>query len=161
MRHAKLSIFILTIITLLTLPTVVTAGRAGSTTYDALISTRRLERGHVITRSDIMLVTTRKNDPRAVSDMTEVVGKRLKRTLGANTTIKRDYLLDALINGNKRVSRGDEVVIIVEMYGLRVTADGRLRESAKVGEMVETENLSSGKIITGMLINANTVVVNF
>lgn len=142
------------------LPTSVSAQREAGAYYDVVVSTRTLERGHIISRGDVELISANKNDPRAVAELDTVIGMALKRTIGRNTAIKRDYLVGAS-SKVRGLSRGGVVVIIVERDGLRVSAEGRLRENAKIGDIVRIENLSSGKIVFGRLIDENTAVVNF
>ena len=157
MRYAK--VFILTfIIALFTLPAM--AQRAATSYYDVVVSTRTLEKGHIIVMGDVELISTKKNDPRAVKSIDAILGMSLKRTVGKRTTIKSDYLIDPS-SVAQSLKRGSDVVLVFQIEGLRVTAGGRLKEKANVGDYVKIENISSGKVITGKLIDAHTVVVNF
>jgi flagella basal body P-ring formation protein FlgA len=160
MKKSKIITLSLVLAATLILPAYVLAEMAGSASNDVVVSTRTLVRNHVITSRDVELISSRRRDPRAVRDVDSVIGKVLKRTIGASTTIKHDYLKDGSLK-LESVDRGGDVRIIVEGEGLRVATEGKLRESAKVGEFVKIENLSSGKIITGRLIDDSTVVVNF
>lgn len=126
------------------------------TLYEVIISSRPIERDHVITLEDVKSRSVSRLDPRAVTDINAVLGKSLKRTIGKNTTIKRDYL-----KKGPSVKRGDEITIVARSNGLRVTARGRARENADIGEMIELDNLASGKIIMGRLIDSATVLVSF
>ncbi|MBE9531637.1 MAG: flagellar basal body P-ring formation protein FlgA, partial [Proteobacteria bacterium] len=139
MKSVKITLFVFLLI--LTLPAFSLAARASTNYYDAVITTRTLERGHVITGADVELISTSRNDPRAARDLDSVIGMALKRTIGSDTTIKRDYLLSAA-SRVKGLNRGSDVVIVARRGGLRVTADGRLRQSAEIGDIVRIENLS-------------------
>ena len=132
------------------------AGAAQEKPYGVIISTRTIERDHVIGPEDLKSTTVSRHDPRAVTDLNEVLGKTLKRTVGKNTTIKRDYLKQGPM-----VRRGDDIMIVAQREGLRVTAEGRARENADIGEMIQLENLASGKVITGRLIDASTAIINY
>lgn len=131
------------------------AARKGAL-YEVITSTRTIERGQVIGLDDVKSSSVYRHDPRAVTDINAVLGKSLKRTVGKNTTIKHDYLTNGPM-----VKRGDNIMIVAQREGLRVTAQGRARQNADIGEMIELDNLASGKVITGRLIDSHTVLINF
>ncbi len=157
MRYAKVLILTLFIM-LFTLPAM--AQRAATSYYDVVVSTRTLEKGHIIVPGDVELTSTKKNDPRAVRNVEAILGMALKRTIGSKTAIKRDYLVNPSSIAQS-LNRGSEVVLVFRIEGLTVTAGGRLKEKANVGDFAKIENISSGKIITGKLVDAHTAVVNF
>jgi flagella basal body P-ring formation protein FlgA len=127
-----------------------------SSSYEVVASTRVIERGQKIVSEDITTITVSNRDPRVATNISEVVGMTLKRTVGKNTPIKRDYLL-----ASSPVKKGDEILLIAKRGGIKVSTEGRAMENANVGDVINLENVKSGKIISGKLVDSSTAIINF
>ncbi len=151
------SIYAVLILILLCLPVFTPAKAAQKdAAYVAIVSTRTIERDQVIGPDDVKAVTLSKYDPRTEPNIKNVIGKSLKRTVGKNTAIKSDYL-----KVGPMVRKGDDIMIVAQRGGLKVTVNGVAKESADIGELIRIENLSSGSIVTGKLIDRSTALINF
>lgn len=88
--------------------------------------------------------------------LSDVVGKRVRVPLRANTPIRSDYLERVPL-----VKYGQFVTIVVESGDLRVTATGIARDKGAEGDLVMVQNLSSKKVVQGRVVDEGTVAVNF
>ena len=59
------------------------------------------------------------------------------------------------------VHRGDVVLLVAQRAGLRITTPGEVREDAGLSQPVRVVNRSSRKEVTGRVVDASTVVVDF
>ncbi|MBI9085916.1 MAG: flagellar basal body P-ring formation protein FlgA [Desulfobacterales bacterium] len=91
-----------------------------------------------------------------ISDPAEVVGQRMRRSIGSHTAMRSD-----LVELPPVVRRGDVVTIVAESGGLRVTALGKVRGLARRGERIGVVNLGSGRTVHARVIDARTVTVDF
>jgi flagella basal body P-ring formation protein FlgA len=115
-----------------------------------------LRRKHVMEGEDIYLakVDIRKIPNGSMSDPEKIVGKSLKRSIAANIPIQEN-----MVQMSRVVGRGMRVNIIVSSNGLNIRATGRTNEKGYVGQPVRVMNLSSKKIISGILVDEKTVKV--
>jgi len=70
-------------------------------------------------------------------------------------------IVDSMVSDKTLVKRGQRVVLVVESPDFNITAVGEIKENAYVGSYVKAMNLTSKKVITGLLIDENTVEVEF
>ena len=92
-----------------------------------------------------------------ITDYDEILGKRTKRAIDANTVLRPD-----LIEFPPLVKRGDVVMVVAESGGLRITTLGVVKgRSGRRGERIRVENLDSKKSIYARVMDANTVKVDF
>jgi len=59
----------------------------------------------------------------------------------------------------KVVKRGQMVELIIGNEGFSISASGKTKEKGYVGKPVRAVNLSSKKVVTGVLIDESTVKV--
>jgi flagella basal body P-ring formation protein FlgA len=91
-----------------------------------------------------------------LSDPDEVIGKRTRRVIGALTPLRSDSIeLPPL------VKRGDLVTIIAESENLKITTLGRVKKKGCLGERIPVVNLDSKKVLHALVVDANTVKVEF
>ena len=96
------------------------------------------------------VVAPRNGDPDAV------IGKRTRRAIGALTPLRADSIeLPPL------VKRGDLVVIMAESENLKITTLGQVKKKGRLGERIPVVNLDSKKVLHAVVIDANTVKVDF
>jgi len=121
-----------------------------------VIAIRPLGLHHVITEEDVKLVYREKRDSRTISDPREVIGKEVRRPIGKNNVVKRNYLKEAPL-----VKRGSLVILIAEKGNLKVSTKGLAREDGGLGAIIRVENVTSGKIVTGRIVEPGVVAVDF
>ena len=103
--------------------------------YPALVNVKRIPRG-------------------AVSSWQDLRGKVLRRSLQANSIITTTVLKNRPV-----IKRGDRVLLVYRIKGLRVTAMGLARESGAVGESISVINLSSKRYIKGVVEDEGVVSI--
>lgn len=125
---------------------------------EMVVAARTLERGEVITPSDLSLV--RRDlalvQGRYLKEIEDAVGLRVKNSMRANTPLRRDYLERVPI-----VKSGQMVTIIAENEVVRITATGRAKVSGALGDTITVQNVSSQKEISARVIDPTTVKVDF
>jgi flagella basal body P-ring formation protein FlgA len=139
-------------------------GRTVEATADVLafeeivVTARPLSRNHTLAEDDVCLARKEigRIPPGAVRDVREAVGKVLTRSVGANLPVVSRYLA-----GSTLVKRGRKVTLLIETGGLRIATLGETRENAYVEDVVKAVNLASKKTVTGILVDENTVRVDF
>jgi flagella basal body P-ring formation protein FlgA len=125
---------------------------------DVVVAARSLERGMVVEKGDVVL---QKRDMATVSARTcrnldEAIGKRVRVGTRANATLRSDCLERLPL-----VKSGQLVTIVAENDRFRVTATGRSRGNGAEGETVVVQNLNAQKDIPAVVVDANTVRVEF
>lgn len=125
---------------------------------DTVVAVHPLERGDVIGENDVAI---QKRDISSIQGRVyrtadQVVGKRVKNSIRANTPLKGD-----LLERIPLVKSGQLVTIIAENQSLRLTATGRARGTGAEGDVVMVQNLGSLKELPARVIDANTVQVDF
>jgi flagella basal body P-ring formation protein FlgA len=125
---------------------------------DVVVAVRPLERGMVVDKGDVAL---QKRDmatmpSRACRNLDEAIGKRVRVGTRANSTLRSDYLERLPL-----VKSGQLVTIVAENDKFRVTATGRARGNGAEGETVVVQNLNAQKDIPAVVVDANTVRVEF
>lgn len=92
----------------------------------------------------------------AVKNTDQVIGKTLTRSIVANVPI-----LDNMVSDMPVIKRGCKVTLIVESPSFIITTLGEVRENAYVGDNVKAINPASKKVVSGLLVDENTVKVEF
>jgi flagella basal body P-ring formation protein FlgA len=139
-------------------------GRTVTATADVLafeeivVTARPLLKNHLLTEDDVCVARKEigRIPPGAVRDLHEAIGKVLTRSVGANLPVVSRYLAGSML-----VKRGRKVTLLIESGGLRIATLGETRENAYVDDVVKAVNLASKKTVTGILVDENTVRVDF
>lgn len=123
-----------------------------------VVTRKPLGRFKPITEDDIELQTMDLFDlpDDFISDAAEVLGKRTRRAIGAQTPLRAD-----LVELPPLVKRGDLVTIIAEFNGLKITTLGQVKKKGRLGERIPVVNMDSKKILYARVIDSNTVKVDF
>lgn len=121
-----------------------------------VVSTRRLGLGEVVGAADVRLVRVPASRlrPGAAQDPAQVIGQALRRPAMADQP-----LLVADLAPRPLVQRGQTVVMLFEMPGLTLTAQGRALEAAPRGAVVPVMNLESRTVVEGEVIGPGRVRV--
>jgi flagella basal body P-ring formation protein FlgA len=125
---------------------------------DMVVALYPLPRGQVVEANDVSL---QKRDLATASgkvcfNLSDVLGKRVRVPLRANTPVRSDYLERVPL-----VKSGQVVTIIAENNDLRVTATGMARGTGAEGDLIMVQNMNSKKSVQARVIDAGTVAVNF
>ena len=114
------------------------------------------EKGSIIKEKDLIIIK-RKNSQRNVfiSDKSDIVGKKLKKSVNSNQLIKRSNLQkDWLIKKNSLVT------IINNKTFVTIKEDGLAMNDANYMDMIKVKNIKSGKVIVGYAKNEKKVILN-
>jgi flagella basal body P-ring formation protein FlgA len=125
---------------------------------DMVVTTRPMERGELVEKGD---VTVQKRDlatatGRVCRTTTDAIGKRVRIGLRGNAPVRADYLEKPPI-----VKNGQTVTIVAENSAFRITATGRARGNGAEGDTVMVQNVSAQKDVPAVVVDANTVRVEF
>jgi flagella basal body P-ring formation protein FlgA len=87
-----------------------------------------------------------------LTDIAELEGRTLKRPLGAGAAVTVEAMVaDAL------VKRGQQVTLLAAAGGMEVRARGVAMSDAPVAGRVKAQNLSSGRIVEGVVETADVI----
>ena len=114
------------------------------------------EKGSIIKQKDLIIIK-RKNSQRNlfISEKTDIVGKKLKKSVNSNQLLKRSNLeKDWLIKKNSQVT------IINNKSFVTIKEDGLAMNDANYMDMIKVKNIKSGKVIVGYAKNEKKVILN-
>ena len=114
------------------------------------------EKGSIIKEKDLIIIK-RKNSQRNlfISEKTDIVGKKLKKSVNSNQLLKRSNLeKDWLIKKNSQVT------IVNNKSFVTIKEDGLAMNDANYMDMIKEKNIKSGKIIVGYAKNEKKVILN-
>ena len=127
--------------------------------YDRIIMSRGAYRkGYVLKQPDMYptLMETGRVPKGAVREENRIIGKPLARSIVPNVPITEDMVSETPV-----VKRGHKVMLCVESAGFSIRTIGEIKQDASVGDYVKAVNIASKQIVTGLLIDENTVRVEF
>jgi flagellar basal body P-ring formation protein FlgA len=84
----------------------------------------------------------------------EVIGQRMRRSAAAGT-----ILSPVLVDRPPMIARGDRVTLVSGHRGIAVRAPGEALSNGHLGERLRVRNLSSGKVVEGMVRGSGHVEV--
>ncbi|HNR23622.1 MAG TPA: flagellar basal body P-ring formation chaperone FlgA [Steroidobacteraceae bacterium] len=123
---------------------------------DVLVLTAAAARGRTLAATD---VATRNVEVDGLSHSyirgpAEIAGKHLARPAPAGAPLQA-----AWFTADKLVKRGQQVTLVALADGIRIRAPGRALSDGAARERVRVQNLSSAKIVEGVVENATEVRV--
>jgi flagella basal body P-ring formation protein FlgA len=125
---------------------------------NVVCASRSLRRNCILTEDDVS--TKRRNISKlpynVLTSMEEVVGKRVKHAVRADTV-----LLANMVEVPPLIRRGDKVTIVAESSTLLVTALGIAQTKGGLGDQVRVKNCMNRKEIIARVVNGSTVKVEF
>lgn len=121
----------------------------------ALVASRNLSRGAIITQQDLSSIYLDENTnlTTAVSDPNILVGSRLKRDVKAGDQIRS--------NSFCVVCKNDKISIIAKSHALQLKTAGIALDDGTINDTIRIKNLKSGKVISGVVIGPAQVKVIF
>ncbi|ENO1896605.1 flagellar basal body P-ring formation chaperone FlgA [Vibrio vulnificus] len=116
---------------------------------------RSLSRGEIISFSDVStnLIELQRFRKEGYSDITQVVGAKVKRVLRPGDVVERG---DICV-----VCRNEKVVIKATKDGMTITTQGTSLQDGATGEQVRVKNDKSQRIIEGIVTGIAEVTVSF
>ena len=125
---------------------------------DVVVLVRAMERGMVLEKDDVAL---QKRDLATLSgktcrDIREVIGKRVKVGMRGNSPVRSDYLERLPL-----VRNGQVVSIIAENEMFRITTSGMVKGNGAEGDTVLVRRVDAHKDIPAVVVDAETVRVEF
>lgn len=89
-----------------------------------------------------------------IDNQREIVGKIARRVVFANTVLKPQMLSLPLL-----VKRGQTVILIAETHGIQVRMSGKALGSGPAGHSIRVRNLSSRRIVEGIVVKSGVVKI--
>lgn len=119
-------------------------------------SAQRLERGRIIGEGDIALSeqNVAQTTDRFFTQPQEVIGQTVKRRLNAGQIITT-----AALNQPVLIARGQQVMLIIQHHGIEASTMGEALQQGRKGEAIRVRNLSSQRIVDGLVESAGVVRV--
>ena len=112
-----------------------------------------IARGATITEDDLEFITAGTGDAHNVAEASDdLVGMAPRRTLPAGAPVRRTDLVAPTL-----VERGDIVTMVVHAPGLRLTHKGLAREAGAHRDIINVENVRSGRTIRAVVISDGLV----
>lgn len=125
---------------------------------DTVVALHQIAPGEVVSAADVVLQKREitYNSSHAVRTIDEVIGKRTRTTIRANQPLRADQVEKVPL-----VKVGQIVTIVAENEVMKISVSGKARSSGAEGDIVRVQNLSSFKEVSGRVIDASTVQVQF
>ena len=125
---------------------------------NVLVARQYLPRYHEIQKDDILI------ENRNIALLPQDVLTEEKEIWGKRTTLSvngREILRGTMVEVPPVVKKGDRVILLVENEQFRITTRGEVQENGRKGDRVKLINLSSKKEVTGRVIDANTIQIDY
>lgn len=125
--------------------------------YDtALVVTRNLKPDEAIGENDVKLAEIAVDDASVtyLKDYAAIAGRVPTRFLSAGKPITESVLQNALV-----IEVNTPVTILVDYNGVNVTAEGVALQRGRIGSRIRVKNARSGRMLSGVVIDAHTVKV--
>jgi len=129
-----------------------------SVSQEVIKTARRIERGQLISKEDLIPVTENRLRLRKdlLTGLDEAIGKRSVRSIQAGQIMTAQMIEDPPL-----VSKGNRVLIKAENEVIRVTVPGTVLGDGRMGDQVKVVNSSSGKESFATVKGPELVEVSF
>lgn len=120
-------------------------------------ATRPLSKGSVIQASDLNLVEADLARLRSgyFTEVSQVAGKQVARRTTIGTPIT-----PSLVKDPRQIERGQRISLVAQTAGLEVRMKGEALEDGVAGERIQVRNVSTRRVIDGVVLSATTVRVS-
>lgn len=123
-----------------------------------VVAARRLERGQAISPAD---VTVQDMDvcglqPNVLTAVDQILGMVMTRTIDKGDCVTRDEFKQAPV-----IEKGAVIKLVAQKNRLSIVTLGVCKEDGYPGQPVTVENLTSGKLVRGLVTKDGTVEVVF
>jgi len=125
---------------------------------DVVLAAKPLGKFQPIHADDILIkkMNLARVPSNAIASGEQVLGRRATRNIAANSILRNDQVEMPPV-----IKRGDVVQVIAESEILKVTAKGLAKENGVKGDRIQVMNLGSKKIIYALVVDGQTVQVEF
>lgn len=120
------------------------------------IANSSLPKGHTIKPNDIRMEKRSLNKLRRghVEDPLQIIGKQLKRTISAGSTLQADIFLTP-----KMIKKGNNVMLQATIGKLIVVSSGTALSDGQLGQQIAVRNNESRRVVRGEVIGPNKIQV--
>lgn len=124
------------------------------TRIPVLVLRKAAGRGARLTAEDVEVQTRLVSGPgdSYLTDVAELAGRTLKRPLGPGAALTADVMMDDMI-----VRRGQRVTLLAAIGGIEVRAAGLAMNDAPAAGRVKVQNLTSRRIVEGVVESADVI----
>jgi flagella basal body P-ring formation protein FlgA len=124
------------------------------TQSSVLVLRRAATRGERLTAGDVEIQTrlVQGTGDSYLTDIAELNGRTLKRPLGAGAALTADVMAADMV-----VKRGQHVTLLASVGGLEVRASGVAMNDAAAAGRVKVQNISSNRIVEGVVETADVI----
>lgn len=118
-----------------------------------VVPTQTIRPGTILT-TELLRQTDAPSIAGTVQTVADIIGQQARTALYINRPI-----LLSQVTRPKTIERNDIVTLIFESGSLQITGEGRALDPGITDERIRVMNLSSRQIVTGHIVNKNTVRV--
>lgn len=122
------------------------------------VSSRAIAAGELVNADSVVLERRESGRlaPGYVTDLTKILGLTVKRQVAAGMVLN-----DSLLDKPALIQRGNNVSIVAKIGGIIITTPGIAMENGSENQFIRVRNANSKKIVTGRVIDENTVQIHF
>jgi flagella basal body P-ring formation protein FlgA len=121
---------------------------------DIVVAKRDIQTGSLIKADDIEVAHMEIKKDVGFSEISSLVGKEARRLIKAQEVVRENDVREQVL-----VRFGDTVTIIKPGDGFMVRCEGRAASNGFLGKKILVRNLSSNKLVEGVVMDGNTVEV--
>ena len=122
----------------------------------AIVATKSLTKGHLITEKDIQLVEVKKSiGTGTFRKKIDLIGRKLKNNVSVGFALRSRHL-----EPNWVILTGDKIDIVQTGNMFNVSVTGIALQNGQEGEKIKVRNISSDKILVARVINEKKVSIN-
>ncbi len=121
---------------------------------DVVVLSHSLSRNSIISQSDLKIEQRDINRMTSgyFSDLQEVIGKTLKRSVGGGLALSPSY-----VESQRLVKRGQQVILLAQTGSITVKMAGKAMANGGAGERIKVKNLSSNRVIEGVITEEGVI----
>lgn len=121
-----------------------------------VVAVRPLSKGAIVQNQDVELLEKDLSVLRSgyYKDLSQVIGKQVIRTISMGTAITMPMVKPQL-----QIKRGQQISLVAESNGLKVRMTGEALTDGASGERIQVRNLSTRKVVEGIVHSATTVQI--
>ena len=114
-----------------------------------------VQKGRILTEDDVVLKVARaKNRTGYFANVSDVVGRRVKKKLSVNQMILSRHL-----EIDWDIRKGQKIIIQSTVGPVVVVSSGISKGNAQVGELLKAQNQHSGKLVEGIVVSRKKIKV--
>ncbi len=120
-----------------------------------LAMARSVQKGRILSHDDVVLRVARtKNRTGYFANVSDVVGRKLKKNLGVNQMILSRHL-----EIDWDIRKGQKIIIQSTSGPVVVVSSGISAGNAQIGELLQAQNQHSGKLVEGIVVSRKKIKV--